>query len=83
MAKADKMDIYTAELHIIWHILQRIYHLMVIKKSNLEIVIFSDSKRAIYSLQSLDQQYSQYLIQDIIECAYLINNTPIFAIRFQ
>ena len=55
LAKADKMDIYTAELHAIWYALWRIHHLIVIKKNNLEIVVFSDSERAMCSLQSSGQ----------------------------
>ena len=83
LAKADEMDIYTAELHAIWHALRQIHHLVVVEKYNLEIVVFSDSERAMRSLQSPGQQYGQYLIRNIIECTHLINDISMSAVRFQ
>ena len=56
------MDTYTAELYVIWHTFWRIHYLVVEKRRIFKVVIFSNSKKAIQSLQSSGQQYGQYLI---------------------
>ena len=55
LAMAEEMDIYTAELYAIWHALRRVYHLIIKKRCIFEVVIFSDSREAIQSLQSPGQ----------------------------
>ena len=50
LAKAGDIDIYTAELHAIWHMLRHIHYLVIIRRHILNIAIFSDSKRAMQSL---------------------------------
>ena len=50
LAKAGDIDIYTAELHAIWHVLQCIHHLIMVGRCILNIAVFSNSERAIQSL---------------------------------
>ena len=52
LAKGEDMDIYTAELHAIWHMLRHIHHLIMIGRYILNVVVFSDSKRVMRSLQT-------------------------------